>query len=571
MATISRVQDLLPLLGAVETDDDPIASLEQRGHVLSPALKTRLKPGRVFSPAQRKLWKETAAKAGAVRITVGEQPRIAPRQLAPDEYEFSAGIRMPAANEILAGVHANGTIPEVLFLDELISPGNIDTLQRFFAVDKPGGRIGRFLITAPPTIAPIREGSNNVAFTIPFRMNFERIATAGSNQVRTVVTFATGRLRLSIRLVAETDTDSRGARNLEMRLDLSQAADARLETNANSPVKRINPPAPGQVDLLAVILQQEIQKEIQKRLGGALRLSVSATVPLPTGKLEIRSPTILTRGNAILVGLRVTPGLGNPDKLTAHFPNSQTNFFTRVHDEILRLIIQSAAKSGVLTLLAKETHPDAVIDSADVAFGKDTIQLIASGRIVDLCPGGVDVGFTVTTTLTITLDGTRIVVKKETSKDVDDGDAIFCAITTLGLALLTAVAVGIFVGFSFGVGAGIAFGIQTFGAVGFISVLLAFDDDDFALVFGSGGDDKPTIIELDFPIPGTDLLPTLTGNFIRLDESTMLMAANLGTRPDNLNTYFYVRFMEPDARSASAFVTRPIRDARVRLMDRDSP
>src|ERR1044071_8272906 len=294
MATISRVQDLLPLLGAVETDDDPIASLEQRGHVLSPALKTRLKPGRVFSPAQRKLWKETAAKAGAVRITVGEQPRIAPRQLAPDEYEFSAGIRMPAANEILAGVHANGTIPEVLFLDELISPGNIDTLQRFFAVDKPGGRIGRFLITAPPTIAPIREGSNSVAFTIPFRMNFERIATAGSNQVRTVVTFATGRLRLSIRLVAETDTDSRGARNLEMRLALSHGDDARL---------------------------------------------------------------------------------------------------------------------------GKETHPDAGIDSADVAFRKDTIQLIASGRIVDLCPGGVDVGFTVTTTLTITLDGTRIEIGRASCRE----------------------------------------------------------------------------------------------------------------------------------------------------------
>jgi len=32
-----------------------------------------------------------------------------------------------------------------------------------------------------------------------------------------------------------------------------------------------------------------------------------------------------------------------------------------------------------------------------------------------------------------------------------------------------------------------------------------------------------------------------------------------------------MRFMEPDTSSPTAFLTRPIRDARVRLMDRDSP
>ncbi|HEU5131967.1 MAG TPA: hypothetical protein VFT26_07695, partial [Pyrinomonadaceae bacterium] len=123
-------------------------------------------------------------------------------------------------------------------------------------------------------------------------------------------------------------------------------------------------------------------------------------------------------------------------------------------------------------------------------------------------------------------------------------------------------------------GIGIASGITAilaFGVVGVLTAILAFDSDDFALVFGDGEDDKPTIIQLDFPIPGTDLLPTLTGNFIRLDESTMLMAAQLGTRQDDLNTYFYMRFLEPDTTSPAAFVTRPIRGARVRLMDRDNP
>src|SRR5215208_3134070 len=147
MATISRVRDLLPLLGAIETADDPVAALEQQGHVLSSGLKSRLKPRRVLTPAQQQLWKENAAKAGALRVTVGRRPRIAPRQLSPNEYEFSAGVKMSVGNEILAGLYANGTVPDVLFLDELLPAGASDSLQSLFQVDRPGGRIGRLLIT----------------------------------------------------------------------------------------------------------------------------------------------------------------------------------------------------------------------------------------------------------------------------------------------------------------------------------------------------------------------------------------------------------------------------------------
>jgi hypothetical protein len=563
MATISKVGDLIPLLGSVVTADDPIATLEQRGHVLNPALKQRLQPQRGPTPAQLQLWKKTAVKAGAARFTVGQRPQIVPRQLAPNEYEFSAGVRMSAANEALAGMFANGTIPGVLFLDELLSAGNSDTLQKLFRMDKPGGRMGRLQITSPPTIAPLREGGDHVALTIPFRLNFERITKILTGEIRAGVTFATGRIRLSVGLVAEPSRDKNGAANLEIQLDLSGAADARLEIDANSPVQLVNPPAPGQIDLLAAILQNELRQ----RLAGSLRMTVSAVIPLPIGRLEIRTLVILTRGDALLVGIKVvgTIGLGNPDTLTALFPNAETNFFIRVHDQVLRLIVQSAAKSGVLTQMAKKTHPDAVINSADVAFGKDTIKLIASGKIVDLCPLGVDLGFTVTTTLTITMDGTAIHIKKETSQDLDNTDAFLCAVTSLGLALLAAIAVLVFQGI--GLASGLAAGL-TFGVVGVLTAILEFNADDFALAFGgSGGDGAPTPIELDFPLPGTDLLPTLTGSFMRLDESTMLIAAHLGTQPDTLNTYFYVRFMEANALG----IAQAMRGARVRLMDRDSP
>ncbi|QOY85585.1 hypothetical protein [Paludibaculum fermentans] len=562
MPTLSNPQDLLPLLGSVATADDPIASLEKRGSVFSPSLKSNLQPRRVVKPAQRLAWNQAAAKAGRITYTAGKHPQIAPRALGQGEYEFSAGLKTSAANEVLAGLLASGTIPNTVFLDEILSSGEIDLLQGAFVVDKPGGRISRFQVTAPPTIALLRDGFDRVALTIPFRLNFERISHIVTGDLRTVVTFATGRLRLSVGLVTKIVPVSVAARNLEIQLDLSNSTDARLELDANSPVKRVNPPPPDQADGFAILLQNALQQ----KLAATLRMTISASIPLPIGKLEIHETALLTRGDAILVGIKVqgTPSPGNPATLTALFPNTDTNFFTRVHDSVLRLIVQSAARSGQLTAIAKQTHPDAVIDSADIAFGNGTIQMITTGKIVDLCPLGVDLGFTTTTTLTITLEGTRIRVQKDTNNDLDNTDVILCVITSLGLALLAALSVILTQGLSLASGFAAGFAL---GVVGVLSVMMEFDSNDFALVLGDGGDNKPTFIELDFPIPGTDLLPTLTGTFIRLDESTMLIAAHLSTRADNLNTYFYVQFLEPD----SLGIARAMRGVTVRLMDRDSP
>lgn len=562
MAPLSNPKDLLPLLGSVATAADPVQSLETLGHALSPSLKTLLKRRRTVPSAQLKRWSAAAKKAGSLHFTTGQQPLIAPRALGPGEFEFSAGLKTSAANEILAGLLASGTIPDTVFLDELLSEGDRTALEGAFVVDKPGGHIGRFQITAPPTITPLSDGLDRVAFTIPFRLNFERITHIVTGQVRSVVTFATGRLRLSVGLTTRVVPVSVAARNLEIQIDLSNSDDARMDLDASSPVRRVSPPAPGQADGFAII----IQNALRQKLNDTLQLTISAAIPLPLGRLEIHQTAIVTRGDAILLGVKVqgTPAPGNPDTLTPLFPNSDTNFFTRVHDQVLRLIVQSAARSGELTRIAKQTHPDAVIESADVAFGNGTVKMITRGRIVDLCPLGVDLGFTTTTTLTITLEGTRIRVQKDTSNDLDNGDAVLCVITSLGLALLAAVAVIITQGL--GLASGFAAG-YALGVVGVLTVMMEFDSNDFALVLGDGSGNQPTFIELDFPIPGTDLLPTLTGLFIRLDDSTMLMAAHLGTRADVLNTYFYVRFQEADALG----LPRAMSGVTVRLMDRDSP
>src|SRR5215211_5119541 len=99
MANISNVKDLLPLLGNIRPTADPIAALEQQGHTFSAAVKTRLKAGRKPTPAQQQIWRQAAAKAGKSLITVGQHPTLAPRALSPNEFEFSAGVRMPVANE----------------------------------------------------------------------------------------------------------------------------------------------------------------------------------------------------------------------------------------------------------------------------------------------------------------------------------------------------------------------------------------------------------------------------------------------------------------------------------------
>ncbi len=563
MATLTNVDDLVPLLNSIAKADDPAAALEGLGHRFDPALRSRLQVRRRPTAAQRKQWAEAVAQAGAVHFSVGAAPRLVARALAPGEYEFSAGLRMALANQILAGVQANGVIPDTIFLDELLSPDTLTALSGAFVQDVPGGQIGRLQITGAPTLAPIRDGFDRVLLSVPFRLNFERVSNLLLGPIRTVVTFATGQLQLSVALVTRTVPVSIAARNLEIQIDLSDSDDARIEIDPASPVQRTSQPGPGEIDGLAVILQNALQQ----RLADSLRFTISASIPLPIGKLEIHETAIVTRGDALLVGIKVQgiPGTGNPDTLAPLFPNATTNFFSRVHDQVLRLIVQDAARTGALTRIAKETHPDAVIDSADIAFGPNTIKVMAKGKIVDLCPLGVDLGFTATTTVTVTLEGTRIKIERDNSRDLDNLDAVLCAITSLGLALL--VAVGVIVLQGIGLASGLS-ALAAFGVIGVLTAILEFDGADFDLVFGDHGEGGPTIIPLDFPFPGTDLLPTASGEFIRLDESTMLMAAQIGTRPDDLNTYFYVRFLESQLPIG---LGRPMKGASVRLMDRDSP
>lgn len=559
MPELSTIQDLIPLLGSVVTEPDPITALERNGHAVSSALKQSLRRRQSPTDAQRALWNDSVRRAGAVQFSVGQQPRLTSRDLLPGEYEFTAGLRISTANEILVGLFANGTIPGVFYLDELLSTTQRDLLAGAFVVDQPGGALGSLVISAAPTISVLQDGTNRVGVTIPFRLNFERIRLTHIGMLRTVVTYASGGFTVSVGLVADLETVTIREHALEIQIDLSDSDGASLRTDAGSPVQRTNPPLPGEVDGIAVILQNAIRQ----RLADSLRWTISPRIPLPFGGSEVRDAVMRVRGDAVLVGVKAQgiPGSGDPDTLTPMFDSADTNLFSRVHDSVLKLLLRRAAASGQLTALARETHPDAVIDSADVHFGDGTVAFQARGKIVDACPLGVDVGFTVTQTITLTFQGTRIRIDKETSTDLDNGDVALCTLTSLSLALFAAIAAFVFQNFWAAIAA--------FGEVGALALMLEYDGDDLDLILSGGGDDGPTFIELDKPVPATDLLPTLDGTLVLLDDSTMLMSAHVGLRPDPINTYFYMRFVDADAISFGS--GHPIRDAVVELMDRDSP
>lgn len=236
MPTIATAGDLLPLLGRVATEADPIAALARDGFTLAPDLERRLRQRtREVAPEVRRQWARLAPQAGRLTFSTGRTPQVLARDLAIGEFEVSAGVRMSVANEILAGLHANRTIPDILFLDRLLSPDILAALAGAFVVNRPGGSIGRLELTPAPTIAPMGEGLDRVALSLPFRLHFERIQNGPLRQLRIPVTFATGRLRLIVGLTSRVVPVSLGARQLELQVDLSQSIDARIDIDAVRP------------------------------------------------------------------------------------------------------------------------------------------------------------------------------------------------------------------------------------------------------------------------------------------------------------------------------------------------
>jgi hypothetical protein len=561
MATMVKVSDLVHHLSEVSFAENPVASLRKAGHSIDPSLIPKLQISNSSSKSRLPLFRQASKKAGRLTYSVNQAlPAFNASELAPGDFEFVVAVKIGFANELLAGSFSNGTIPEVINLDQTLSPEQIQQLTDRLVQDRPGGRIGRLFFSGPPVLSLPIERSGFIQIHLPIRINFEQIINSPFRTFRKVVTFFKGSLNLIARLGAQV---VHGANpTIQLMVDLNDRFGATFTADADSPVQRDGSGIGLGVDFVAA----ELQRGFQALYGDRLKVAISALIALPTGSLEIAEIQTTTIGDVLLAGVKLLGAAepGDVSRLQLNFPSASDNFFVRTHGSVLARLAQAALESGQLTRAAKGVHPDAVITGVQVAVSNNRISIAATGRIVDLCPLGVDLGFTTTTVLEFTLEGSRVKVAKSTNTNLDNSDAVLCAITSLGIAIVIAVIVAILPGFGV---ASVAGAVGALSAIGFLQILLEYNGHEIDLLLGSGGGPTVHWINLSDALPGTDLLPALSGEFFRVDDGGLLLGGTLSSRPDDVNTYFYVAFQ-----TVGEFgIAQPLAGAKVRLIDRDSP
>jgi hypothetical protein len=567
MAAITKSSDLVNHLAELSFSENPSEALIRAGHVIDDGLLPKLRLNNSALRGRLPSLRRASKKAGRLSYSVNQaSPPFTVAALAPGDFEFIAALKIAVANEIVAGFFDNGTIPATINLDQILTAEQLQKLTSQLIPDRTGGRIGRLFFTGPPLLSLPTGSPGLIRIHLPIRVNFETIIDTPFRTIRTVVTFFKGALNLVARLDAEvvqTDQFSQGvAPTIQLMIDLNDRFLASFETDTDSPVQRDESSIGLGIDFLAA----ELQLGFQELYGARLKVAISALIPLPIGSLEVAEIQTTTIDDVLLAGVKLTeaPDLGDIARLQLNFSNASDNFCVRTHGSVLSRLAQAALDSGQLTGAAKKVHPDAVIDSVHVDISNNRISIAAKGKIVDLCPLGVDLGFTTTTTLAFSLEGTRVKVTKSTNTNLDNGDAILCAITSLGIAIIVAVIVAILPGFGT---ASVIGAVGAFSAIGFLQVLLEYNDQEIDLLFGSGGGPTVHWIDLDLALPGTDLLPALTGEFFRIDDGSLVLGGTINARPDDTNSYFYIAFQTIGQFGR----TQPLVDAKVQLIDRDNP
>ena len=182
-----------------------------------------------------------------------------------------------------------------------------------------------------------------------------------------------------------------------------------------------------------------------------------------------------------------------------------------MRDIVPDVLLQQEVNNGDLTRQAQQSHSNAVVDSAVASFQNNAIVVNIKGRLLKEC--GFDLGFWATHTTSIQLQGGSIEIDQKDDSGVDTASAIWCLLLVLGIIGLIALAGGIFLG----VAAGFGIGEDLLLAAGFIGLTQFLNG-------GSKGT-APTIVDLNQPIPGSDVLPTLGGGNFQVTDGVMLIAA----------------------------------------------
>lgn len=570
MPTLENEIELINAVGDVLTAENPLDELKARGFTFSPALEQKLTTTRTtkkLSETDQKRWAQEAKTIGPVKFQVRPLAAL-PAALPEGEYDLMVGVRLQVIFEVLAGLYDTLTWPRLIPPDDAGFLFRLSALRDFSSNVPEGDNItvGALHFTAPPTVSPVN-GTENLVVNQPFSLDIDRLSPVsvfGGGVRRTKVSSLDGIVHFGARVVAEVDNNTNELRlAFEGVFGFTEAVAVRIEVDQASPLQPRNAEA---LTALEAFVQNNFNLVIFANRFGAsysicpvIRLPVGTGVPIRVQRVDIRS---LAAGAGVLtVGVLLGPtpepdeGAGDPERLTNPFTVDVANFHVRLHEELVRKIIQQASESGELQRLAQDENEDLRIDGANVDLRPNEIHIILDGRLVDACgPPGFrfkDLGFRATRIYRYSAFGGEIVVTEEQTVDLDNSDVAVCVILGVFETLI----------------AGAAFGI-----IGAIADIIAQIVHFVRLSPGAGSDDPirlSAVFDSNLPVPGTELLPRAETLQSLVEEDTLQANGVLTLSVDNVNTYVYAAFMQ---RSGFFGLQRePLAQAAVKLIDQDVP
>lgn len=580
MPTITNGQQLLAALGPVVNAADPIVELKARGFTLAPALARSLD-----TPAARALF----ASAGRQRLLAERRGRRAPTvqagpltRIAPllpgGHHDLTVGIKLEKADEILADAYAKRSIPRGVDVPGRAPAAAFDTLLavlRGQLIGVPAGNdihIGTLHIAAAPTVSalptpPPRPGqpvdpTARLLVHLPIVLDIDRAPANGPREraITTLEAVAHFGIALSARVNEELDI---AAGAVPGQIGASDPERMRLTIAASSPLKPVDADSGDRIGL-AIELGgfQGLLRDVafSTTIAPRIRLPLGAGLNVFVRHVDLR--TIPSTGGAghLMVGLEIgaepspVPLTGQPELLERDpFDGPGSTVFIEAHAELFRVLVKQAFASGELEKIAKEKQENTRLEGADAELGPNSIGLFVEGTLVDEC--GVfgsnfkDVGF----------DGwIRVELR-----GIDAGQIHYEEVESLGIGDAHVGDVAVCVLLSF-----LDLKILKIGK----ALLEAFFSKLSGWIFGSSSatDTFVNLLDPNFPIPGTELLPRLRALAASIDPSALSMQAALDLVPDTINTYVYVRCESRLLPHLGATgVTVP--GAHVRLLDQDVP
>lgn len=583
MTLITTTQELARVLSGRTAGEDPRRDLERRGYQLSPALARRvatLRPERLIDAGRRERWAAAAREAGLVHYHEGLPQRGTPRERAAGDWDIVVAVEFDAVNAALAGLHATRVVPREIDLALVLSSSELtdviaDVLQDVFE-GVPEGINSIVLRLDPPTALPIA-GTDSARLILPFTLDLDRSSFLGD---RLTLASIRGTMQLGVSLDAEVGfVGTEGRLTIALGLPDPPSPEQALAITIAADSSMQPQPGSGLASLVTVL-----NLIVTRRLGPSLSAWViSPLIHLPLGtntNLLVRQVDVRAvetgGGGALVVGVRaggLLPEPGDPDKLTDPFVERGGNLFVRVHEELIRNVLRAAHRSGYLDELAREVDESARIEDVDASFTRDELRFHVRGRLVDGCGLWKDLPFEVIHSVKFSLDGDRLVLTRENNVHVGTLDAVLCFLTSLLESALVGAVAGLASGLLVGMLGGIILGILT----GLAEALAARPVGrqaaqaiwDFLHGEGSGGPDM-TVIDLDRPLPGTELLAQIVGLDVEVDDVSLRTWHRFSLVPDAINTYAYVALAERGLflpRSAP----RPLAGVHIECMDQDVP